>query len=595
MATTYYFQWGTTTGYGNTTATTSAGSGSASVNVSAPITGLIPGTPYHFRIVATNSDGTSNGNDLSFTAGGATVITTAASAIGATTATSGGNVTGDGGSVVTARGVCWSTSANPTISGSHTTDGSGLGVFISSLTGLTANTGYHIRAYATTGNGTFYGDDLVFTTLCGLYSLPFTEAFTNIAIPSCWSQIDHQGNGQIWQFGVITNESPLPALTGNYAYLNSDAYGTGNSQNADLITPMLDLSAYTGITLQFNHYFRSYSGSSGTLSYSINNGTTWTQIQQFTTTTANPAAFSQVIAGVAGQSQVKFKWNYTGNWAWYWGIDDIQLTGSCISTPPVTVSIAASLNPVDAGTPVTFTATPANAGTAPVYQWKVNGAIAGTNNVQFTYVPVTGDQVSCVLTSSAVCVSGNPATSNTITMVVNSVPVSLSLVNMSITGTQCFNATQTITVAGASTTFTVQNGAIVTMIAGQNILFYPQTTVVSGGYLHGYIAPGGPFCQAPAAPQVLEEMKGLPATQDQFFFTVYPNPTPGAFTVALNEETLPEHASVVIYNMNGNRIISTGMSSGMKHEFSLSGMPSGIYLIQVIAGQRTGTARILKH
>ncbi|MCQ2265207.1 MAG: hypothetical protein MJZ46_04095, partial [Bacteroidales bacterium] len=63
-------------------------------------------------------------------------------------ATGGGNVTADGGFSVTARGICWSTSQNPTISNNHTTDGTGLGSFLSSLTGLTANTTYYVRAYA---------------------------------------------------------------------------------------------------------------------------------------------------------------------------------------------------------------------------------------------------------------------------------------------------------------------------------------------------------------------------------------------------------------------------------------------------------------
>jgi hypothetical protein len=129
--------------------------------------GINSGTAYHFRIVATNSDGTSYGSDLTFTPGGAIVSTTAASAVTLNSATSGGNVTSDGGSAITAKGVCWSTSANPTISGSHTTDGSGLGSYTSSITGLSSTTTYHIRAYATNTYGTFYGEDLTFTTLCG--------------------------------------------------------------------------------------------------------------------------------------------------------------------------------------------------------------------------------------------------------------------------------------------------------------------------------------------------------------------------------------------------------------------------------------------
>ena len=86
---------------------------------------------------------------------------------------------------------------------------------------------------------------------------------------------------------------------------------------------------------------------------------------------------------------------------------------------PVSVAVAASQNPVCAGTTVNFTATPFNGGTAPFYQWKVNGANTGGNNPVFNYIPVNGDQVRCVLTSSEMCTSGNPASSNQVQMIVN--------------------------------------------------------------------------------------------------------------------------------------------------------------------------------
>ena len=94
-----------------------------------------------------------------------TVTTTAVSEIDKTTATGGGNVTADGGASVTARGICWSTSQNPTVGGSHTTDGTGTGSFTSAMTGLTANTIYYVRAYATNEAGTAYGEEVNFTTL----------------------------------------------------------------------------------------------------------------------------------------------------------------------------------------------------------------------------------------------------------------------------------------------------------------------------------------------------------------------------------------------------------------------------------------------
>jgi hypothetical protein len=132
------------------------------------LSGLSPGTLYHVRAYATNSVGTAYGVELNFTTLPVSipvVITSQVTNIGSTNATSGGNVTSDGGEFVTARGVCWSTTSEPTTADPHTIDGSGTGTFASYLTGLTENTLYYVRAYATNSVGTAYGNEVSFTTL----------------------------------------------------------------------------------------------------------------------------------------------------------------------------------------------------------------------------------------------------------------------------------------------------------------------------------------------------------------------------------------------------------------------------------------------
>ncbi len=142
---------------------TSNGTGTGTFSSS--ITGLIPGTTYHYRAYVTNPAGTNYGTDLTFTTLDLpTLTTTAASSILINSASSGGNITSDGGASVTEKGVCWSTSINPTIGDSKTSDGTGTGSFSSSITSLSSGTIYHIRAFATNSVGTSYGSDLTFNT-----------------------------------------------------------------------------------------------------------------------------------------------------------------------------------------------------------------------------------------------------------------------------------------------------------------------------------------------------------------------------------------------------------------------------------------------
>ena len=146
---------------------TTNGTGTGSFTSS--LTGLTANTPYYVRAYATNSQGTSYGNQVTFTTSQAislpTVTTNSITNITQTTATGGGNVTADGGAPVTARGVCWNNTGTPTLSNSKTSNGTGTGSFISNLTGLTANTPYFVRAYATNSQGTTYGDQVTFTTI----------------------------------------------------------------------------------------------------------------------------------------------------------------------------------------------------------------------------------------------------------------------------------------------------------------------------------------------------------------------------------------------------------------------------------------------
>ncbi|NQX38005.1 hypothetical protein SAMN05421820_10113 [Pedobacter steynii] len=140
-------------------------SGSGRGTFSAFMTGLSPLTKYHVRAYAVNEIGVVYGNELIFTtATTATLTTLPATAITANTANSGGNISSDGGTPVTASGICWSTAGLPTIEDPHTSSGPGIGNFIHGLKDLFGSTTYYIRAYATNSAGTVYGQVESFVT-----------------------------------------------------------------------------------------------------------------------------------------------------------------------------------------------------------------------------------------------------------------------------------------------------------------------------------------------------------------------------------------------------------------------------------------------
>ncbi len=172
-----------------------------------------------------------------------TVTTSPVTDITETTAACGGNVTADGGASVTARGVCWSTDANPTIDGSHTTDGTGTGSFTSTITGLTASTTYHVRTYATNSEGTAYGEEVSFTTQ---NTTPVTPV-DGQPCPGAATVTDHQGNvyntvqigSQCWTrenmrctTSPSTGTTILEASPTSYSFTGKKAYYVdGSSSN----------------------------------------------------------------------------------------------------------------------------------------------------------------------------------------------------------------------------------------------------------------------------------------------------------------------------------------------------------------------------
>jgi len=268
--TTVIFEYGTTTNYGSTiNATPYDVTGTVNTSVSANITNLTAGQTYHFRLKAENAGGTSLSNDIQFTASDNTttpvIVSSDAINISYTSATLGGDVTNNGGANITERGVCWSTSSNPTTAGTHSVASSaGTGAFIVESSGLSAGMTYYTRAYATNSMGTSYGNNLTFTTLnTSIASVSTTDA-SNITYTTATlgGNVTTDGGTNVTERGVCWGTMENPSVSGSLTAASTS--GTGSfSVEATSLTPgtVYFIRAYAqnsmGISYGANSYFTS--------------------------------------------------------------------------------------------------------------------------------------------------------------------------------------------------------------------------------------------------------------------------------------------------------------------------------------------------
>ena len=214
---------------------------------------LTANTTYYVRAYANNSAGTGYGNEISFTTlkdiVKPTVKTNEVSSVVQDAAICGGVVIDDGGAEVTARGVCWSTSQNPTINGSHTDDGTGEGDFTSTITDLTAGTTYYVRAYATNEKGTSYGEEKSFITSIYM-DLPILttkeiEDITEISATS-GGEVVSDGGAPVIARGICWSTSQNSTIDDNDG-MTTDGNGTGTF-TSDLVN----------LTANTTYYVRAY-------------------------------------------------------------------------------------------------------------------------------------------------------------------------------------------------------------------------------------------------------------------------------------------------------------------------------------------------
>ena len=244
--------------------------------------------------------------------------------------------------------------------------------------------------------------------------------------------------------------------------------------------------------------------------------------------------------------------------------------------------------------------------------------IAGfTCNATFQYVPadVTGTEskISCTMVNPLPWITYSLTNASTHVMTASGVvsfgsftgvksttaPANQDLTNIDIpSGTStCYDATQVLTVAGSGSTFLVENGGNVTLVAGIRILLMDGTKVNSGGYLHGYITTNDVYCGSGSNPVVkaIVDTNGFePVTKNQLI-RVYPNPTTDNVVVELIEATAPTTFMISVYNMQGGKLLEKTVNGEPRFQFSLSDKPVGVYIVHVQSEQQSDIAKVIKH
>ncbi|SCF15242.1 Serine protease, subtilisin family [Micromonospora viridifaciens] len=161
------------------------------------------------------------------------------------------------------------------------------------------------------------------------------ETFDGTTVPAGWSLVDNQGNGQVWQFNDPGKRGNLTGGTGNFAILDSDKYGSGNRQDAALVSPVVDLTDVAAPVIRFNQDFRQLSSNKADVDLSLDGGTTWTNVLRQSTSARGPLATEVKIPQAAGNAQTRVRFRYyDAAWAWWWQVDNV-LIGSRVSCQPI--------------------------------------------------------------------------------------------------------------------------------------------------------------------------------------------------------------------------------------------------------------------
>ena len=459
------------------------GSTSASITVS-------PTTTTTYSVTGTNSYGCQGSASVTVTfCQKPSVTTNNVSSIGTTTAICGGNVTSDGGADVTARGVCWSTSQNPTISNSHTTNGSGTGSFTSSITGLTPNTTYYVRAYATNSAGTNYGAQKTFTTSCNIVYISIADT-TTIDYGQSTTLTAYGASSYSWSWSTGSSNASItvsPTATTTYTVTGTDSYGCTGTASV-IVTVNYNKPTVTTNNVSSIGTTTATCGGNVTATGGANvtaRGVCWstssnpTVSGSHTSDGSGTGSFTSSITGLTPNTTYYVRAYATNSVGTSYGTQKM-FTTSCNT---MNVSIAGTTT-INAGSSTTLTASGANS-----YIWSTgssNASISVSPTATTTYT-VTGTNIyGCTATASVtVTVTCQPPTVTTKNIISITTTSAKSGGNVTATGGAdvtargvCWSTSQNPTISNSHTTNGNGTGSFTSSMTGLT----PNTTYYVRAY-----------------------------------------------------------------------------------------------------------------
>jgi hypothetical protein len=474
--TTVSFNWGLTTSYGNTVAAVPATvNGTTPTAVLANLTGLVAGTTYHFRATGTNTNGTTNGNDLTFTTTSAqpVVVTNSASNVGLNSAQMNGTVTANNAPTTVSfeYGLTTSYGSN-TAATPATVNGTTATAVLANLTGLLTTTLYHYRCVGVNAAGTTNGADMTFTTGCqtpvapgaitGAASVCPNQTGVVYSVPPVTNAISYNWTvptGAAITAGTgttsITVSYSASATSGNVTVAGANSCATGPTATMPVTVNASPVPAITGTATLCE--------GSGSYTY-----TTETGMTNYTWTVSSGGT---IVSG-GGTNAIQVQWNMTGSQTV--SVNYSNANG-CQAQNPTVYNVTVNSLPAQAG---------AITGAAAV--------CAGAQGVAYSVAPVTGAiSYVWVLPAGTTIASGSGSNVITVDYAANAVSGDIYVMGNNLCGNGQASPSLAVVVNPIPPTPVVTvNGFLLTSSAPLGNQWYQDGNAITGATAQTYNATG---------------------------------------------------------------------------------------------------------